>query len=125
MAGGRPGRARHRGEVGPLDLALGCNRSTFEYDGFDRLAKLRFPVAQVGQDASSTTDYEQYDYGANGNRWWFRKRDGRVLNFSTIDRAGLKCEPRPVLSANQQSGVIESLDAFEDIRRCVLSSACL
>ncbi|MBV6422923.1 MAG: hypothetical protein NAOJABEB_00710 [Steroidobacteraceae bacterium] len=44
------------------------NLSTFEYDGFDRLATLRFPVATVGANQSSTTDYEQYGYDAVGSR---------------------------------------------------------
>ncbi|HEX7076766.1 MAG TPA: hypothetical protein VF226_22225, partial [Hyphomicrobiaceae bacterium] len=33
------------------------NLSTFEYDGFDRLLKLRFPVATKGANQSSSTDY--------------------------------------------------------------------
>ena len=42
------------------------NQSTFEYDGFDRLAKLRFPLlGAAGQ--SSTTDYEKYGYDAAGH----------------------------------------------------------
>jgi hypothetical protein len=28
----------------------------------------------------STTDYEQYTYGDNGNRTWLTKRDGLVIN---------------------------------------------
>ncbi|MGQ0384689.1 MAG: hypothetical protein ACT4UP_08435, partial [Gammaproteobacteria bacterium] len=52
------------------------NLSTFEYDGFDRLWKLRFPVATTGASQSSTTDYEQYGYDAVGNRLSLRKRDG-------------------------------------------------
>ena len=58
------------------------NLSSFEYDGFDRLAKWRFPVkTPVGANASSTTDYEQYSYDANGNRIELRKRDGRKIAY--------------------------------------------
>ena len=39
----------------------------FEYDGHDRLSKTRYPVAALGALASSTTDYEQATYDANGN----------------------------------------------------------
>ncbi len=58
------------------------NVSTFEYDGFDRLAKLRFPLPTVGALASSTTDYEQYGYDAGSNRISLRKRDGQTILFT-------------------------------------------
>jgi RHS repeat-associated protein len=58
------------------------NLSTFEYDGFDRLLKLRFPVTSTGAGLSSTTDYEQYGYDAVGNRISLRKRDGRTISYS-------------------------------------------
>src|SRR5690606_23257490 len=50
-------------------------------DGFDRLAKWRFPVPAVGQNVSSTTDYEEYGYDPNGNRTLLRKRDAKVINY--------------------------------------------
>jgi RHS repeat-associated protein len=43
------------------------NKTTFEYDGFDRLKKTRYPVATQGGNASSTTDYEELVYDANSN----------------------------------------------------------
>jgi RHS repeat-associated protein len=52
------------------------NRSTLEYDGFDRLAKLRFPVTTVPGGTSSTTDYEQYGYDQAGNRTSVVRRRG-------------------------------------------------
>lgn len=68
------------------------NVSTFEYDAFDRLKKLRFPVSTKGAGQSSATDYEQYAYDANGNRTCLRKRDNQVLNyaFDNLNRETLK-----------------------------------
>jgi YD repeat-containing protein len=43
------------------------NRTTYEYDGHDRLAKTRLPVAAKGANASSTSDYEQLGYDAGSN----------------------------------------------------------
>lgn len=43
------------------------NKTTYEYDGFDRLSKTRYPSATVGAGSSSATDYEQLVYDANGN----------------------------------------------------------
>ncbi len=71
------------------------NLSTLEYDGFDRLFKLRFPVATTGAGQSSTTDYEQYGYDAVGNRTSLRKRDGRTISYSydALSRLRIKTVP--------------------------------
>jgi RHS repeat-associated protein len=71
------------------------NLSTFEYDGLDRLLKLRFPVATSGASQSSTTDYEQYGYDAVGNRISLRKRDGRTISYSydALNRVRTKTVP--------------------------------
>ncbi|MBV6422921.1 MAG: hypothetical protein NAOJABEB_00708 [Steroidobacteraceae bacterium] len=61
------------------------NLSTFEYDGFDRLATLRFPVATVGANQSSTTDYEQYGYDAVGNRTRLTHPDGAFFEYTYDD----------------------------------------
>lgn len=58
------------------------NTSVFEYDGFGRLKKLRYPAAPRGSGQASTTDYEEYGYDANGNRTSFRKRDGQVIVYT-------------------------------------------
>ena len=71
------------------------NLSSFEYDGFDRLFRLRFPVATTGAGQSSSTDYEQYGYDAVGNRTSLRKRDGRVITYSydALNRVRIKTVP--------------------------------
>jgi RHS repeat-associated protein len=71
------------------------NLTTFEYDGFDRLAKLRFPVTAAGATQSSVTDYEQYGYDSVGNRTSLRKRDGRTIAFAydPLNRVHFKTVP--------------------------------
>lgn len=57
------------------------NTTTYEYDGFDRLVKTRYPVLTVGSGTSSTTDYEQLGYDANGNVTSRRLRDGQSIGY--------------------------------------------
>ena len=56
-------------------------RAEFEYDGFDRQSKWRFP-SKTATGTASTTDYEQYGYDANGNRTSLRKRDGKTITYA-------------------------------------------
>ncbi len=44
-----------------------ANLTTYEYDGYDRLVKTRYPSTTAGAGTISTTDYEQFVYDANGN----------------------------------------------------------
>jgi len=55
--------------------------TTFEYDGFDRLRKFRYPDATTNT-TSSTTDYEQYSYDAASNVTQARRRSGATLDFT-------------------------------------------
>jgi YD repeat-containing protein len=57
------------------------NRTTYEYDGHDRLKKTRFPMAAKGALASSTTDYEELSYDAGSNVVSRRLRDGKVIGY--------------------------------------------
>lgn len=61
------------------------NVSTFVYDGFDRLAQLRYPNPSGG--GSSTTDYEAYTYDEASNVLTYRTRGGDVFT-STYDALG-------------------------------------
>ena len=54
------------------------NRTTYEYDGFDRTAKVRFPNGTQGSLTSSTTDYEQFTYDVRSNITQRRLRDGHL-----------------------------------------------
>lgn len=71
------------------------NTTTYEYDGFDRLAKLRLPVTTLGAGSSSTADYEQYTHDANGNVLTRRTRAGETLSFAydALDRLTSKVVP--------------------------------
>jgi RHS repeat-associated protein len=77
------------------------NLSTFEYDGFDRLARLRFPVATKGANQSSTTDDELYEYDAVGNRTKLTKRDDREIDYTydALNRVRVKTVPASVSGA--------------------------
>lgn len=61
------------------------NRTTYEYDGHDRLVKTRFPVITKGSNTSSTTDYEQLTYGDKVLVTQRRLRDGNTISFGYDD----------------------------------------
>jgi RHS repeat-associated protein len=63
------------------------NRTTYEYDGHDRLVKTRFPSATRGAGTSSTTDYEQLTLDAGGLVTSRRIRDGNSIGY-TVDALG-------------------------------------
>lgn len=71
------------------------NRTTYEYDGHDRLVKTRFPVATKGANSSSTTDYELVGYDPNGNVTSFRTRRGETLamTYDNLNRMTKKVVP--------------------------------
>ncbi|MEQ8176944.1 MAG: hypothetical protein RIA10_01300, partial [Amphiplicatus sp.] len=54
------------------------NLTTYEYDGFDRLKKLRYPHPST-TGTSSTTDYEEWTYNAVGSVLTERRRDGQTI----------------------------------------------
>ena len=68
------------------------NLTTYEYDGHDRLTKTRYPSTTQGAGTSSTTDYEQPTYDANGNVTSLRQRDGQTVGFTydNLNRMTLK-----------------------------------
>lgn len=71
------------------------NRTSYEYDGVDRLVKTRYPVTTVGAGASSVTDYEQIAYDENGNVTSRRLRDGTSIgyDYDKLNRMTLKNLP--------------------------------
>ena len=64
------------------------NRSTFTYDGFDRVRRLSYPSTTVGAHASNPLDYEEYGYDANDNPTTKRTRSGGVFttHFDALNR---------------------------------------
>lgn len=55
------------------------NLTTYEYDGLDRLVKVRYPNPTCC--GSSTTDFAQYGYDVAGNRTSWRQRDGATYTY--------------------------------------------
>lgn len=56
------------------------NLTTYEYDGFDRLKKTRYPSPNT-PNSSSSTDYEQPSYDPNNNIIALRLRDAQSIAF--------------------------------------------
>lgn len=54
------------------------NLTTHEYDGFGRLARVRYPSASNGA-VSSTTDYEEFGYDAGGNVTSLKTRANQTI----------------------------------------------
>ena len=71
------------------------NRTTYVYDGHDRLSQTRYPLPTQGANSSSTTDYEQLSYDANGNIIQRRLRDGQIIGYvyDNMDRVIAKDRP--------------------------------
>jgi RHS repeat-associated protein len=59
------------------------NKTSYTYDGFDRLSKTNYPSPTKGSGTSSTTDYEQLGYDANSNVTSRLLRGGTLtINYS-------------------------------------------
>ncbi len=57
------------------------NRTELRYDVHSRLTKRVYP-SPTGQDAINENDFNQYEYDANNNVTYERKRDGRSVAYS-------------------------------------------
>jgi RHS repeat-associated protein len=71
------------------------NKTTYEYDGFDRLSKTRYPGPAKGSGVSSTTDYVQLGYDAGSNVTSRRLRDGNIIYYSYDGLSRLTGKDRP------------------------------
>ena len=58
------------------------NKTTFEYDGYDRLKKTRYPAVSPPPYDSSTVNFEELTYDNGGRVTSRRLRDGNVIGFS-------------------------------------------
>lgn len=102
------------------------NRTGYIYDGHDRLLRTNFPD-RVTKGVSSSTDYEQFGYDANGNLTQQRLRDGQWIyrSYDDLNRVTLKDLPAPemdvthshdlqgrVLQVSQGSSVTLGWDAL-------------
>lgn len=58
------------------------NLTKLTYDGLDRLKVIQYPNTTVGSGVHSSSDYEQYNYDANGNRISVRRRDANIITYT-------------------------------------------
>ena len=81
------------GQIATLTDANG-NRTSYEYDAYDRAIRVRFP-SKNSPGQSSATDFEEVTYDAGGNVLTQRKRDGAVIGYSfdALNRVTLKSLP--------------------------------
>ncbi|NCP12519.1 MAG: RHS repeat protein, partial [Sphingomonadales bacterium] len=112
------------------------NRTSYGYDGHDRLAKTFYPVAAKGANASSTTDYEQLTYNALGNVTQRRLRDGQVIGYGYDDLGRLVAKDLPGaevdasyaydlygrLTSATQGGLVDTL-AYDALSRVTTATA--
>ncbi|MCR5869376.1 MULTISPECIES: RHS repeat-associated core domain-containing protein [unclassified Sphingomonas] len=70
------------------------NKTTYEYDGHDRLKKTRYPDPSSA-GTSSTTDYEELTYDAGSNVTSRRLRDGNSIGYSYDDLSRVTAKDLP------------------------------
>ncbi len=51
------------------------------YDSESRIERIYYP-SKTSPGSYNPSDYEQFEYDANGNRIWKRKRDGRLIYYT-------------------------------------------
>jgi RHS repeat-associated protein len=89
------------------------NRTKMTYDGFDRLSAVYYPdtnrpggwnpatqaTALATAGSHSGSDYEAYAYDENGNRSWWRRRDGNYIyyNYDNLNREILHYNPNGLI----------------------------
>ncbi len=71
----------NNGTVASLIDAEG-NKTSYVYDGVDRLFQTFYPVATAGAGTSSSSDYEQLTYDAGGEVTARRLRDGNTISYA-------------------------------------------
>jgi RHS repeat-associated protein len=107
---------------GQIDTAKdGMNNVTrYVYDGLDRNVSVYFPVTVQGYGQSSTSDYEQYSFDANGNVLTFRTRRGETLTmgYDNLNRLTSKVVPaRSGLSSTHTRNVYYDYDLFGNLTK--------
>ncbi|MEA3063413.1 MAG: hypothetical protein QOJ94_3194 [Sphingomonadales bacterium] len=71
------------------------NKSSYVYDGFDRLYQTQYPSTTKGAGTSNSSDYEQLGYDANGNVTSRRLRDTHSISYTydALNRLTVKSVP--------------------------------
>ncbi|WP_310249210.1 RHS repeat-associated core domain-containing protein [Sphingopyxis sp. BE259] len=71
------------------------NRTTYVYDGFDRLSQTQYPVTTKGANSSNTSDYEGLTYDARSSVTQRRLRDSTAIAYSYDDLGRLTGKDLP------------------------------
>lgn len=85
------------------------NRTSYDYDGFDRLSKTTYPSTAKGAGTSNPSDYGQLTYDANGNVTSRRLRDGTSIGY-TYDNLG-----RIIFMDRSNAGIDEDITYTYDL----------
>ncbi len=82
---------------GQVDYVIDAedNRTTYIYDGFDRLSQTRYPVTTQGANSSNASDYEGLTYDARSSVTQRRLRDGSTIGYSYDDLGRLTAKDLP------------------------------
>jgi RHS repeat-associated protein len=94
----------NNGKVASVTDAEG-NKTSYVYDGFDRLYQTQFPSTTKGAGTSNSADYEQLTYDAGGNVTSRRLRDGHsiALSYDALGRLVEKDVPAASSSVSAYS----------------------
>ncbi|AMG75790.1 YD repeat-containing protein [Sphingopyxis granuli] len=82
---------------GQVDYVIDAesNRTTYIYDGHDRLQQTRYPSTTKGANASNASDYEGLTYDARSSVTQRRLRDGTTIDYSYDDLGRLTTKNLP------------------------------
>jgi RHS repeat-associated protein len=71
------------------------NKTSYVYDGFDRLSQTQYPSTTKGAGTSNSSDYEQFGYDADGNITSQRLRNSHSISytFDALNRLTVKSVP--------------------------------
>lgn len=95
------------------------NKTTYVYDGFDRLAEADFPSTARGAGTSDSGDRELYAYDADDNRTQLTKRDNQFLSFcyDALNREvgkylnrTVNCTSPPAMTGNEVASAYDLLN---------------
>ena len=95
------------GQVATLTDGEG-NKTTYEYDAYDRRYKTRFP-SKTAAGSSSTTDYEQWAFNNNGAVTSFTNRAGQSITY-TLDNLSR-------VTASSGSGATSRTRSYDNLGR--------
>lgn len=82
---------------GQVDYVIDAesNRTTYVYDGHDRLSQTRYPSTTKGANASNASNYEGLTYDARSSVTQRRLRDGTTIDYSYDDLGRLTTKNLP------------------------------